>query len=152
MSGIAAGGGDVGARDLDGFGFRRTDFAEAMEFSEGAGLGSFEAGFGALDGSEFPIDAFLINAEAEIAVAITIFAIILSFVIGQALVGDGGFDGPGATHAPLSDCDVLDEMEFEDGARLERIDIVLFEFFKKRVIFGAEDDGSGSKAVLYCVL
>jgi hypothetical protein len=96
-----------------------------MELGKGAGLGSFKAGFSALHASEFLVDAFLVEAEAVIAVAVAIFAVVLSFVVSQALIGDGGFDSPSAAHAPLGHGDVLDEVEFEDGSGLERLDIVL---------------------------
>ena len=152
MGGVSAGGGDVGTRDLNGLGAGRTEFAEAMEFSEGAGLGSFKAGFGAFNGGDVRFDALLVEAEAVIAVTAAILPIVLFLVIGHAAVSDGNRDGPGAAHAPLSDGDALNEVKFEDGAGLERIDIILFELFKKLVAFCAEDDRSGGKAVFYCVL
>ena len=110
---------------MDGFGVWWTEFAEAMEFSEGAGLGSFEAGFGAFYARQFFVDALLVDADAEVVVAVAIFAVVLSFVILKAFVGDGSGDGPGAAEAPLGDGDALDEVEFQDGGGLERIDIIL---------------------------
>ena len=150
--GVAAGGGDVGASDLNGLGIGRAEFAKAMELGEGAGLGSFEAGFGAFGGGDRLFHALLVDTEAIIGVAVANFTIVLGLVIEDALVGDGGGDGPGAAQAPLGDGEVLDEMEFEDGARLEGIDIILLDLFKKGHVFRAEDDSSGGKAVLYGVL
>ena len=149
---VAAGGGDVGASDLNGLGVGRAKFAEAVELGEGAGLGTFEAGFGAFGRGDLFFYAFLVDTEAIVGVAVANFAIVLSFMIDNALVSDGGGDGPGAAHTPFGDGEVLDEMEFEDGARLERIDIILLDLFKKGHVLSAEDDGSGGKAVLYRIL
>ena len=80
MAGIAAGGGGIGASDLDGLGVSGAKFTETMELSKGAGLGSFKAGFGALDGGELLFDAFVIDAGAEIVVHVGIFEFILGFV------------------------------------------------------------------------
>jgi hypothetical protein len=84
----------------------------------------------------------LVDADAEVVVTVAIFAVVLSFVILKAFVGDGSGDGPGAAETPLGDRDALDEVEFQDGGGLERIDIILLELFEKLVIFGAEDDGA----------
>jgi hypothetical protein len=149
---ISAGVGDVGARDLDGLGVWRAEFAEAMEFSEGPGLGAFEAGFGALDVGQFFVDALLVQAEAEVVIAVAIFAVILGLVIVETFVGDGSGDGPGAAETPFGDGDALDEMEFKDGGGLERIDIILLELVEESAIFCAEYDGAGGKAVFYGVL
>src|SRR5271155_1100140 len=123
-----------------------------MELGEGAGLGSLKAGFSAFYRGDVLFNALLVEAEAVIAVTAAILPIVLFLVIGHAAVSDGNRDGPGAAHAPLRHGDALNEVEFEDGAGLERIDIILFELFKKLVAFCAEDDRSGGKAVFNCVL
>ena len=147
LGGVAAGGGDVRARDLNGLRVRRAEFAEAMELSEGAGLAAFKAGDGVLDGGSFFADMSLVEAEAKVVVEVAIVAVVLLFAVRHGFIGDGGFDGPGAADAPFGDGDALDEMEFEEVGGLEGIDITLLEFRKKLVTFRAEDDSSGGKAV-----
>ena len=143
LGGIAAGGGDVGAGDLDGKSAGGADLAEAEELSEGAGAGSFKVGFGFIDGGELLFDAGVVDAGAEVVIELGIFLVILQLVLEDALVGDGGSDGIGAVQAPLGDSEVLDDVEFEDGAGLERIDIILLQLVKKGVVLIAENDTSG---------
>src|SRR5271165_3402150 len=152
LRGIAAGGRDVGASDLNGLCAGGTDFDEAVELGQGAGAGSFEAGGGVLDRGDVLLDSLLGEGDAIVLVEAGVFAVVLKLVLHDADVIDAGFDGPGAADAPLGDGDVLDEMEFEDGAGLEGIDIILLELFKKGVILITEDDSSGGKAVFYGVL
>ena len=152
MGGIAAGGGDVGAVDLDGLGVRRTEFAKAVELSEGAGLAAFKAGQGDLDGEDCFVDMSLVETEAEVGVENTIFALVLRLVIAHGFIGDGSFDEVGAANAPFSDGDVLDKVEFEEIGGLQGIDIALLELREKLLAFRAEDDSSGGKAVFNGVL
>src|SRR5208283_3569214 len=152
LSGIPTGGRDVGAGDLNGLRAGGTDFDEAVELGQGAGAGSFEAGCGVLDRGDVLLDSLLGEGDAIVLVEAGVFAVFLKLVLHDADVIDAGFDGPGAADAPLGDGDVLDEMEFEDGAGLEGIDIILLELFKKGVILITEDDSSGGKAVFYGVL
>ncbi|HME08656.1 MAG TPA: hypothetical protein VKG25_16490 [Bryobacteraceae bacterium] len=149
---IAAGGGDVWASDLNGLCTFGTDLAEAMELGHGPGASPFQAGGGTLERGGILFDSHLVEGEAVVVIQAGVLAVILIFVPGDADVVDGGVDGPGAANAPLGDGDVLDEMEFEDSTRLERIDIILLELIKKGVILITEDDRSGGKAMLYGVL
>src|SRR5271165_5195895 len=152
LSGIPTGSRDVGASDLNGLRACGTDFDEAVELGQGAGAGSFEAGGGALDGRDVAFDSLLGEGDAVVLIEAGVFAVVLKLVLQDADVIDTGFDGPSAADAPLGDGDMLDEMEFEDGAGLEGIDIIMLELFKKGVILITEDDSSGGKAVLYGIL
>ena len=147
MGGIAAGGGDVVAGELDGLDASGAEFADDDELGEGAGMGSLEGGFGALDGGEFLVDADLAEAEAVIVVAIGIFAVVLGFVIGEGLVVDGGGDGLGPVQAPIGGDHALDQVKFGDGAGLEGFEVVVLELFKQGVALIAEDDRSGGQAM-----
>ena len=152
MGGIAAGGGDVRASNLNGLGVWRTKFAKAVELREGAGLAAFKAGQSDLDGEGCFVGMSLVEAEAEVGVENAIFALVLSLVIAHGFIGDGSFDDVGAADAPFGDGNVLDEVEFEEVGGLEGIDIALLELGEKLLTFRAEDDSSGGKAVFNGVL
>ena len=152
LGGIAAGGGDVGASNLNGLGVWRTKFAKAVELSKGAGLAAFKAGEGDLDGEGCFVGMSLVEAEAEVGVENAILALVLSLVIPHGFILDGSFYDVGAANAPFGDGNVLDQVEFEEIGGLEGIDIALLELGEKLLTFCAEDDSSGGKAVFNGVL
>jgi len=108
LGGVAAGGGDVVAIELDGLGASGAEFAEDDEFGESAGVGTFTAGFRALDESEFLLDPGVVDAETVIVVGVGIFAAVLSMVIEDGLVVDGGGDDLGPVQTPIGGDHALD--------------------------------------------
>jgi len=147
LGGVAAGGGDVVAIELDGLGVSGAELAEDDELGESAGVGTFAAGFRALDESEFALDARVVDAEAVIVVAVGIFPVVLGTVIEEGLVVDGRGDDLGPMQAPIGGDHALDDVEFGDGTGLEGFEVILLELFKQGMAFRAEHDGSGGQAV-----
>ena len=131
MGGVAAGGCDVVTIELDGLGASGAEFAEDDELGEGAGVGTFEACFGAFDEREVLGDPGLVDAEAIIVVAVGIFAVVLGLVIEDALVLDGRGDDLGPVQPPVGGDHALDQVKFGDGAGLESFEVVVLELFKK---------------------
>ena len=116
---------------MDGLRISGAEFAEAVEFSEGADLDSFKARFSSLDRGEFLFDSGLVQAVTEVVIETGILAFIVELIADDAFVGNGSFEGPSAADAPLGDGDALDQVEFEDGGGLEGVDIIPLELFEK---------------------
>jgi len=137
--------------ELDGLGASGAEFAEDDELGEGAGVGTFEACFGAFDEREVLGDPGLVDAEAIIVVAVGIFAVVLGLVIEDALVLDGRGDDLGPVQPPVGGDHALDQVKFGDATGLEGFEVVVLELFKKGVALIAKDDRSGRKAMFYGV-
>jgi len=151
LGGVASGGGDVVTIELGGLGVGGAELAEDDELGESAGVGTFTAGFRALDESEFALDARVVDAEAVIVVAVGIFAVVLGTVIEEGPVVDGRGDDLGPVQAPIGGDHALDDVEFGDGAGLEGIEVILLVLFEQGIAFPAENDHPGGKAMFHGV-